>query len=155
MDYVKEMNVEHFTGEPILYGGALNQARGSIDKVIERMKRKMDAGASYFLTQPIYSKEDARRIEIIKERLDTKILCGIMPLVSYRNACFIKNEISGIHVPDKIVERYHPDMSREEAQEVGASIALEMMELLEPIADGYYFMLPFNRVGLLDKILHP
>ncbi|MDF2543980.1 MAG: Methionine synthase (cobalamin-dependent), methyltransferase domain [Herbinix sp.] len=154
MDYVKEMNAEHFGMEPFSYGGALNYGRGSIEKVIERMKRKIDAGATYFLTQPIFSKEDAFRIKQIKESVDAKILCGILPLVSYRNACFIKNEIAGINVPDEIVERYHPDMSKEEAEKVGALMAREMMELLDPIADGYYFMLPFNRVSLLEKILN-
>lgn len=152
MQYVKEMNVEHFMGEPFVYGGALNQGRGMVDKIVERMKRKIDAGAKYFLTQPIYSKEDVERIRCIKEKVDTKILCGIMPLVSYRNACFIKNEITGINVPDEVVARYHPDMSREEAEEVGAGLAIEMMELLDPVSDGYYFMLPFNRVSLMDKI---
>lgn len=153
MDYVKEMNVEHFASEPICYGGALNHGRGLVDKVVERMQRKIDAGCQYFLTQPIYSKEDAERIKIIKERVDTKILCGIMPLVSYRNACFIKNEMGQIKVPDEIISRYSPDMSREDAEEVGAEIAREMMTLLEPVTDGFYFMLPFNRVSLLDKIL--
>ncbi|MGB4660623.1 MAG: bifunctional homocysteine S-methyltransferase/methylenetetrahydrofolate reductase [Mobilitalea sp.] len=152
MDYVKEMNVEHFAKEPFYYGGALNHARGSVDKVVERMQRKIEAGATYFLTQPIYSIEDVERIRSIKERIDTKILCGIMPLVSYRNACFIKNEISGITVPDAIVNRYHPDMSKEEAENVGAAIAREVMEMLDSVADGYYFMLPFNRVSLMDKI---
>jgi homocysteine S-methyltransferase len=153
MDYVKEMNVEHFTKEPFYYGGALNHGRGTIDIVVERMKRKIEAGAKYFLTQPIYSIEDVERIKAIKERVDTKILCGIMPLVSYRNAIFIRNEISGINVPEEIVGRYHPDMSREEAETIGASIAKEMMAQLDPVADGYYFMLPFNRVSLMDKIL--
>ncbi len=153
MDFVKEMNLEHFRHEPFCYGGALNHGRGNIDKIIERMKRKIDAGASYFLTQPIYSKEDVERIKVIKEKVNTKILCGIMPLVSYRNACFIKNEFKGINVPDEVVDRYHPDMSKQEAEVVGAQIAREVMELLEPIADGYYFMLPFNRVSLMEKIL--
>ncbi len=153
MEYVKEMNEEHFTSEPIYYGGALNYGRGNIDKVIERIKRKIDAGAKYFLTQPIYSNEDVDRIRSIKEKVDTKILCGIMPLVSYRNACFIKNEITGINVPDEIVNKYHPDMSKEEAEQVAAEISRNIMELLDPIADGYYFMLPFNRVSLMDKIL--
>lgn len=153
MDFVKEMNAEHFAKDPICYGGALNHSRGNLDKIVERMKRKIEAGATYFLTQPIYSKEDAERIRAIKDRVDTKILCGIMPLVSYRNACFIKNEFTGIHVPEEIVDRYRPDMSKEEAEIVGAEIAREVMELLNPIADGYYFMLPFNRVSLMDKIL--
>jgi homocysteine S-methyltransferase len=153
MDFIKEMNSEHFNMDPICYGGALNHGRGSIDKVVERMQRKIDAGANYFLTQPIFSAEDVERIRGIKEKLDTKILCGIMPLVSYRNACFIKNEISGINLPDEVLLRYRPDMSREEAENVGAAIAREIMEQLELVADGFYFMLPFNRVSLMDKIL--
>jgi homocysteine S-methyltransferase len=152
MDYVKEMNVEHFATEPFCYGGALNHGRGTIDKVVERMQRKIDAGAKFFLTQPIYSAEDVARIKSIRERVDTKILCGVMPLVSYRNACFIKNEMGQIYVPEEIIARYRPDMSKEEAEEVGAAIAREMIALLDPVADGYYIMLPFNRVSLMDKI---
>ena len=76
-----------------------------------------------------------------------------MPLVSYRNANFIKNEMTGINVPDEIVERYSMDMSKEEAEIVGAQIASEIIEQLSDFADGYYFMLPFNRVSLMDKII--
>lgn len=152
MQFVKEMNEEHFVEEPLVYGGALNYGRGKIDIVVERMKKKIEAGASYFLTQPIYSDEDIERIRQIKERVDTKILCGIMPLVSYRNANFIKNEMTGINVPDEIIERYHPDMDKEEAEWVGAQVVNEIIEKLSPYADGYYFMLPFNRVSLMEKI---
>lgn len=153
MHFVKDMNEEHFADDPIYYGGALNYGRGKIENVVKRMRNKIDAGASYFLTQPIYSDEDIERIRQIKEQVDTKILCGIMPLVSYRNANFIKNELTGINVPDEIVERYSPDMSKEEAEWVGAKIANEIIEKLSPIADGYYFMLPFNRVSLMEKII--
>ncbi|WP_440193465.1 bifunctional homocysteine S-methyltransferase/methylenetetrahydrofolate reductase [Anaerocolumna jejuensis] len=153
MSYVKEMNREHFKEEPIYYGGALNYGRGPIEKVIERMEKKIEAGASYFLTQPVFTEEDIRRLEEIKSKVRTKILCGIMPLVSYRNANFIKNEISGIHVPDWVVEKYRPDMDREEAEWVGADIASQIIKDLSPFADGYYFMLPFNRVSLMNKIV--
>lgn len=152
MNYIKEMNREHFYEEPIYCGGALNYGRGLVDKVIERMQKKIDAGAKYFLTQPIFTEEDIERIRYIKSKTDTKILCGIMPLVSYRNANFIKNEITGINVPDSVVERYRPDMSREDAEWVGAEIASEIIEKLSDCADGYYFMLPFNRVSLMEKI---
>ncbi len=153
MQFVKEMNAEHFAEDPIVYGGALNYGRGKIENVAKRMQDKIDAGCSYFLTQPIYSDEDIARIRQLKEMVDTKILCGIMPLVSYRNANFIKNEMTGIHVPDEIVNRYYPDMSKEEAEVVGAQIASEIIEKLSDFADGYYFMLPFNRVSLMDKII--
>lgn len=152
MQFVKEMNEEHFCEEPFYFGGALNYARGNIDKVIERMKKKVEAGAKYFLTQPVYSEEDITRLRYIKENVDAKLLCGVMPFVSYRNANFVKNEFTGIFVPDEIVSRYHPDMSKEEAEWVGAEIANEIIAKMEDFADGYYFMLPFNRVSLLDKI---
>lgn len=153
MNHMKDINTEHFRKEPVYYGGALNYGRGNIDKVIERMEKKIAAGASYFLTQPIFSEEDIARIAYIKERVDTKILCGIMPFVSYRNANFVRNEIMGIYVPDDVLNRYHPDMSKEEGELTGASIANEIIKKLSPYADGYYFMLPFNRVSLMDKII--
>jgi len=154
MNYVREMNEELFAADPFYYGGALNQSRGNIDKIIERMEKKIEAGARYFLTQPVYSDEDLERIAYIKKRIDVRVLCGIMPFVSYKNANFIKNEVSGIHVPDEIIDRYRPDMSRQEAEDTGALLAKEIMQKLDPIADGYYFMLPFNRVSLLEKILN-
>lgn len=152
MHFVKEMNEEHFSEEPFYYGGALNPTLGKVDKIIERMNKKIAAGALYFLTQPVFSEDAIARIKEIKERVDTKILCGIMPLISYRNATFIKNEFIGIDVPDEIIARYTPEMSKEEAENTGAAIARELIEKLNPYVDGYYFMLPFNRVSLIEKI---
>ncbi|MBO5199631.1 MAG: bifunctional homocysteine S-methyltransferase/methylenetetrahydrofolate reductase [Lachnospiraceae bacterium] len=152
MQFLKEMNEEHFAEDPIVYGGALNYGQGRIDKIIERMERKIEAGASYFLTQPVFSEEDIERLAEIRSKVDTRILCGIMPLVSWRNANFIKNEIAGVHVPDEIVARYRPDMDKEEAEWTGAKIAEEVIGKLNGFADGYYFMLPFNRVSLMEKI---
>ena len=153
MNYVRQMNREHFAEDPIAYGGALNYGRANIDAEIRRMQKKCEAGASFFLTQPIYSDEDIERIRYIKSRIDTKVICGIMPLVSYRNAVFMKNEITGINVPDEIIAQYDKDMSREEAQAVGVRIAVEIAEKLKETADGYYFMVPFNRAGMIAEIM--
>lgn len=153
MEYVTQLNTEQFGQDAVSFGGALNQNQANLDKVIERMQKKIDAGASWFLTQPVYSDEEVERLRVMKERLDTRILCGIMPLVSYRNAMFIKNEMPGIHVPDEVVERYRPDMSRSEAEAVAREISLEMIEKLRTVADGIYFMTPFNRVSLICDII--
>lgn len=153
MEYVKQMNQEYFREAPFIYGGALNYGRANLDKEIQRMQRKIEAGADFFLTQPIYSREDVERIRYVKTKVDTRILCGIMPLVSYRNAGFMKNEVSGIHVPEEIVARYHKDMSRQEGEETGIQIALEIIEQLQDAADGYYFMVPFNRASMICEIM--
>ena len=118
-----------------------------------RSHKKCLAGADYFLTQPVYSDDDVERIKYVKSKVNTKILCGIMPLVNYRNAMFVKNELSGIQVPDEIITRYDEHMSREESEEAGIAIALEIIAKLRETADGYYFMVPFNRASMICKII--
>ena len=152
MNFVKQLNEEQFEKDPLYYGGALNYGIGFVERQAERMQKKMEAGASYFLTQPIFSDEDIRRVERLKELTGAKILCGIMPLVSYRNAFFIKHEMTGIRVPDEIMGRYQEDMSREAGEETGTAIAAELMKKMDSFADGYYFMLPFNRVSIMERL---
>ena len=152
MEFVKEMNAEHFSEDPFAFGGALNYNGNNVEKIVERMLKKIEAGASYFLTQPVYSRKDMERIQELKERTNSKILCGIMPFVSYTNANFVQNEFAGIEVPQEIVKRYQKEMTREEAEIVGAKLASELVESVRYFADGYYFMLPFNRVSLFEKI---
>lgn len=112
----------------------------------------MAAGCSFFLTQPVFSDTDVERIQWLKQRTNAKILAGILPPVSLKNASFIRNEMAGMQVPEDIIKRYRADMTREEGEAAGAEIAKELMKKLEPYVDGYYFMLPFNRVSLIERI---
>ncbi|MBP3577242.1 MAG: bifunctional homocysteine S-methyltransferase/methylenetetrahydrofolate reductase [Lachnospiraceae bacterium] len=153
MKYVTEMNQELFPEDGFFFGGALNYNFPNGEKVAERMEKKMEAGCSFFLTQPIFSDGDVERIQWLKERTGAKILAGILPPVSLKNASFIRNEMAGMNVPDEVINRYREDMTREEGETVGAEIAKELMKKLEHHVDGYYFMLPFNRVGLMERIL--
>ncbi len=153
MRYVNEMNDDAFAGEPVVYGGALNYHGANVGAIIDRMKLKIEAGCSCFLTQPVYTAEDVERIRYIKEHVDTRILCGIMPLVSYKNAMFVKNEMPGIHISDDIVSRYREDMTREEAEAVARDISAEIAGQLYDVVDGFYFMTPFNRTGLICGII--
>ncbi len=89
----------------------------------------------------------------MKRRTGARVLCGVMPLVSLRNALFIKNEMAGIEVDDETVACFAQDMSREDGERAGAGIAKRVMGMTEGFADGYYFSIPFNRVHLLDQIL--
>lgn len=152
MKYVSEMNEELFPGDGFFFGGALNYNYPNGEKVAERMEKKMEAGCSFFLTQPVFSDTDVERIQWLKERTGAKILAGILPPVSLKNASFIRNEMAGMHVPDEIMANYREDMTREEGEAAGAEIAKELMKKLAPFVDGYYFMLPFNRVSLMERI---
>lgn len=153
MEYVRNINEELFAQDPIYYGGALNYAGVNIQAIVDRMKKKMDAGCSYFLTQPVYSDEDIERIKELRKRTNAKILVGLMPLVSYKNALYMKNEMPGIDVPDKILNQYHPDMSREDATDIAIQICVSIGKKLKGEIDGYYFMTPFNRVDIINAII--
>lgn len=153
MKILRDMNTEMFSDSPIAFGGAINQSRLRIDGEVKRVLRKIEAGAEFFLSQPVFSKEDADRLRLIKEQTGARILCGIMPLVSRKNALFMKHEIAGVPVTDEIVERYPENATKEQGEAVGIEIAKEVIDLTSDFADGYYFTFPFNRVHMLDKIL--
>ena len=153
MNIMNDMNEDQFGAAPICFGGAINQTRRNLDVEIGRVKKKMEAGASFFLTQPVSTREGAARVRRIKEETGARILCGIMPFVSLKNATFMKNEMTGIEVSEEVLARYRADMTREEGEQAGIVLAKEMMELTADFADGYYFSFPFNRVSMLEKIL--
>lgn len=152
MRILQEMNEEEFAQDPFVYGGALNPARVNLQVEIARMKKKLAAGATFFLTQPLFTDEDIENLRRIREEVPARILCGIMPLVSRKNALFMKNEMAGIHVTEEIVSRYDNAVTREEGEAVGVALAREIMEKTRELADGYYFSIPFNRVELLAQI---
>lgn len=153
MRIMNDMNEDQFMETPVCYGGAINQGRRNLDVEIGRVKKKMEAGATFFLTQPVSTKEGVERLKRIKEETGARILCGIMPFVSLKNATFMKNEMTGIDVTDEVLARYREDMTREEGEAAGIALAKEMMALTEDFVDGYYFSFPFNRVSMLEKIL--
>ena len=153
MRIIQDMNEESFDKAPLCYGGAINQNRRNLEVEISRVRKKIESGASFFLTQPVFTMEQAQRLRRIKKETGTRILCGIMPLVSRKNALFMKNEMSGIDIPQELIERYPENGSREDGEKVAVQIAREMMELVDDFADGYYFSFPFNRVYLLEQIM--
>jgi homocysteine S-methyltransferase len=88
-----------------------------------------------------------------REVLSAKILGGIIPIVSYRNACFMNNEISGINVSDEIIELYK-DVSKEYADELAVSISTKIANDISDYVDGYYLITPFKRIDIISNIIH-
>ena len=102
----------------------------------------------------MFCKEDVEKVRSLKRQVpEARILCGIMPLISKRNALFMKNEMVGINVPDDIIDRYDENMTKEQGESVGIAIAKEIMAMAADFADGFYFSLPFNRVNVLEAVL--
>ena len=153
INLINTMNTDVFFNNGMLIGGALNPNVRNKYVEYERMKKKIECGASFFLTQPIYDEEAMQFIKEIKEKTNTKILGGILPIVSYRNAVFLNNELPGVNVPECIVNKFKEGMPKEEAQKVGMEIAVDIGRKLKDICDGLYFIVPFNRVDMIMEIV--
>ncbi len=152
MELISRMNADVFSSSPLLAGGALNPAVSNPDGELLRVQRKIEAGARFFLTQPVFEEKGLELIDRVRA-LGAQVLVGIMPLVSYRNASYMSNEVPGIHVPDQYLARFSPNMTREEGAQTGMQIAVEIARFARPHADGFYLMTPFNRADITCGIV--
>lgn len=152
ISYTDEMN-DDLGDDGYFIGGALNPYSQNLDVTIQRVMKKQKSGVQYLLTQPVYNQEGIDNIKRIKEATGVKILGGIMPLVSLRNAKFLHYEFPGITIPDSVMTQFREDMTREEAEVVGIEIAVGLAKEMRAHVDGFYFMTPFNRASMIEKVL--
>jgi homocysteine S-methyltransferase len=143
-------------GQPTSFfvGAALNLTPADPMQEIKNLRRKIKAGADFFLSQPIYDPQAARTfINMARDEVGPlpPLLVGILPLVSARHAAFIHNEIPGISVPDPIRTRI--EQSGETAAAEGIKIAIELVETIRPNVAGIYLMPPFNRFDYAAEII--
>lgn len=153
MELAADLNRFELQKNPLRYGGIVDYHVEHLDLEIKRVKAKMESGALFFVSQPVYTPEDADKVRKIAAAARASIYCSIMPLVSRKNADYVRDKLVGIHVPDSLVEKFSPDMSREEGEAIGLANAKEMLGCIDDFTYGYYFNFPFNRTYLLDSLL--
>ena len=149
--FVSELNRTELE-RPFRIYGALNVNAKNFAAELNRAVQKEAAGISGFLTQPILSPEAVENIKTARRTLKGKLLGGILPVVSHRNACFMNSEIAGITVSEDIVKRYE-GKNREEAEALAVEISTQIARNIAPWVDGYYLMTPFLRVNLIVRIM--
>lgn len=150
-NYIKTLNENTFN-TPFNIFGALNINATNFDSQLKHAKIKIENGVTMFLTQPVLTEQALLNLKKAKEILPAKILGGIIPVVSYKNACFMNNEISGITVSQEIIDMYK-DASKEEATKLAINISTQIAKEIEPYVDGYYIITPFKRIDIVCDIL--
>ena len=148
--YVSTLNEQLTT--PFRIFGALNLNAHNFDVQLRLAVEKEECGMSGFLTQPVLSAEALENLKKARSVLKGKILGGIFPVVSHRNACFLNNEISGMRVCDEIIRLYE-GRDREEAEHLAVTISARIAREITPYTDGFYLMTPFRRVALMTRIM--
>ncbi|HTW65962.1 MAG TPA: bifunctional homocysteine S-methyltransferase/methylenetetrahydrofolate reductase [Bryobacteraceae bacterium] len=126
--------------------GALN-----LEEEIRRFEWKVQAGAEYVITQPVF---DLRLLEAFLKRIERvkiPVICGIWPLSSFRNAEFMVNELR-VRVPEECLERMRLAESAGRARQEGVRIAQEMVQRVRPMVQGVQLSAPFGRYGLAIEV---
>jgi len=144
-------------GEPTGFhvGVGVNPGAINLDEELRRLDYKIEAGAEFMITQPVFDIDLFERFLARIQHVNIPLITGIWPLVSLRNAEFLNNEVPGAHVPEPIMDRLRSAHTKEQALAVGTEIAREMLEQLRPHAQGVQIAVPFGRVEMVLEILDP
>jgi homocysteine S-methyltransferase len=144
-------------GKPcnFVVGVAANLTPDDFDKEAKLLRKKIDCGADFALTQPVFDPDVARRFITHYERLfgklDLPILAGILPLASVRHAQFLRNEVPGMVMPKSIVTRLEGAGTKTRTE--GARIALEILDDIRDAVQGVYFIPAFGRYDIIARMI--
>lgn len=138
-----------------LIGVGVNPGAVDFDEEMKRFYWKVDAGAEFAVTQPVFDTALLERfIEYIEKRkIRIPIIAGIWPLTSFKNAEFMNNELPGVSVPDWIMKRMSESGGGKDAMKTGVEIAADILRNVLPIINGAQVSAPFNRYRLALEVL--
>jgi methionine synthase / methylenetetrahydrofolate reductase(NADPH) len=139
-------------GDPTSFtlGVGVNPGHLDLEYELRRLDWKVKAGAEYAITQPVF---DVSQLEHFLGRIESMrlpIVAGIWPLLSYRNAVFMNNEVPGVSVPDEVMERMRvaSEKGKEHGLREGVAIARETLERVRERVAGVQVSAPLGRVDL-------
>ncbi len=148
---------ERAIGKPcsLSLGVGVNPVHRDFQYEMDRFAWKVDAGAEWAITQPVFDISALERfLEYIeKKNIRIPIIAGIWPLVSHRNAVFMNNEVPGVVIPPDIIERMAQAQDAESAKRAGVEIARQMVEALGSSVAGIQVSAPFGRIDLALAVL--
>ncbi|MBN1596643.1 bifunctional homocysteine S-methyltransferase/methylenetetrahydrofolate reductase [candidate division FCPU426 bacterium] len=134
-------------------GVGVNPGAINLDEEIKRLHQKIDAGAEFMITQPVFDPEIFLRFQDRIKKLGIPVIAGVWPLVSYKNAEFMNNEVPGASVPAAIMERMRAKGSGSEAQQEGVAIAGEALRKIRSAIQGVQVSAAFGKVELAVEVL--
>ena len=137
---------------PFFLCGALNVNAQRFEAELARAVEKEACGIRAFLTQPVSSERAEENLRLARRTLKGAILGGLFPIVSYRNALFLRREVAGMAIDDRTLAAYE-GLSPEEGEALGRRLCLDTAARINPDVDGFYIMTPFRRVALVKTIL--
>lgn len=150
-----------FSGKPLQkkasfsVAAAFNPNVRVLDRAVARLEKKIESGADYFISQPVYTKEKIIEIHKATKHLETPVFLGVMPLTSIRSAEFLHNEVPGIKLSEEALERMRAcGEDKERATAEGIQIAKELIDTAADLFNGIYVITPFFRYDMSIELIH-
>jgi len=135
-------------------GCAVDPTRDDLEEEARRLRAKLEAGAHFVMTQPIFDVRVWQRfLEVLGQEIPVPVLIGILPLQSSRHAEFLHNEVPGITLTDEARDRMR--RAGAEGRREGVKMAQELLAELRPYAQGVYIMPSFGRYEVAAEVLEP
>lgn len=129
-------------------GVGANPAASDLHREIDRFELKAHAGAEYAITQPVFDLEMFYAFQATVESCGIPLIAGIWPFTSYKNAEFMANEVPGVVVPQRLLDRMARAKTREDGRKMGVEIAHEMITELAPHVAGFAVSAPLGQADL-------
>ena len=127
--------------------GAFDPNVRKLDGAVERLEKKVASGMSYFITQPVYSKEKIKQVYEATKHLNTPFFIGIMPIASYNNALFLHNEVPGIKMSEDVLNQFKAVKDdKEKTKELSLRLSKELIDTVHEYFNGLYIITPFQKV---------
>jgi homocysteine S-methyltransferase len=135
-----------------LIGVGANPGAVNMAEELRRLRWKIEAGAEYIVTQPVFELDQLEALVKFVEPYRVPVIAGIWPLISYRNAEFMVNELR-VPVPEAFLERMRKADSAEAARAEGVAIAREMLGRARHVAQGAQLSAPFSRYSMAIEVM--
>jgi homocysteine S-methyltransferase len=140
-------------GAEFVIGVAFNPNSKNFDAQVKKLERKMEKGAHFVMTQPVYEKSMVRKMKDALGPLGIPVLVGVMPVVSSRNAEFLHHEVPGISIPDVVREKIRSLPEGPAQAEYGREVAAELAREVAEHFRGIYLITPMVRSGMTAPIV--
>ena len=159
---IKQLNEGiSFSGKPLRkkanfsVAAAFNPNVRVLDRAVARLEKKIEHGADYFISQPVYTTEKIIEIYEATKHLDTPIYIGIMPVTSHKSAQFLHHEVPGIKLSEDALSRMEAcGDDKDKATAEGIAIAKELVEVAAQYFNGIYLITPFLRYDVTLELMN-
>ncbi|KPC72530.1 homocysteine methyltransferase [Thermoactinomyces vulgaris] len=134
-------------------GAAFNPHVRQLDAAVRRLEKKVEAGADFIMTQPVYDAQGIIDVHEATKHIPIPIFIGIMPLTGYRNALFLHNEVPGIKISPEVLKRMEQQPDKAAGRREGVAVAKELLEVALSRFNGIYLITPFSYWQMSEELI--